>query len=96
MERLTKFERVEFVEYMPSPTELEYGVLYVSLMFGLVICLCPDGCGEQVVCPIKPKDPEGWTYSEENGKVTLSPSVLETSCPNKAHFFIRENKIIWV
>ena len=94
MDRLKKFDRVEFVTYMPS--DKEYGVLYVSVYFGLAICLCPDGCGEECVMPLKPNDPEGWTYEEENGKVTLSPSVLETSCPNNAHFFIRENKIIWV
>lgn len=95
MDRLNKFDRVEFVTYMPSPTAYEYGVLYVSLYFGLVICLCPDGCGEQAIMPIKPHDPNGWDYKEENGKVTLSPSIA-TNCPNGGHFFIRENKIIWV
>ena len=56
MERLKKFSRVEFVHYMPE--EKEYGVLYVSKYFGLVIFLCPDGCGEEAVCPIKPNDPD--------------------------------------
>ena len=93
MERLEKFERVEYVTYMPS--DKEYGVLYVSLYFGLAICLCPDGCDTEAVMPLKPHDPNGWDYLERDGKVTLSPSVA-TNCTFKAHFFIRENKIVWV
>ena len=56
---------------------------------------CPDGCGTEAVMPLKPHDPNGWDYSERDGKVTLSPSVA-TNCPYKAHFFIRENKIVWI
>lgn len=91
MERLEKFERVEFVEYMPE--NKEWGVLYVSLRFRLAICLCPDGCGFEAVMPFN--KPNGWNYEEHDGLVTLSPSVAN-DCPNKAHFFIRENKIVWV
>lgn len=94
MDRLEKFDRVEFVEYMPSPTEYEWGVLYISMLFGLAIFLCPCGCGEPCVCPLKPNAPNGWDFSEHNGKVTLSPSVLQGGC--NAHFFVRDNKIIWV
>ena len=93
MDRLEKFKRVEFVHTMPS--NKEYGVLYVSEYFGLVICLCPDGCGEEAVMPIKPHNSNGWDYEEHDGKVTLSPSIAN-DCPFKAHFYIRENKIIWV
>lgn len=93
MDRLTEFNRVEFVEYMPK--EKEFGVLYVSKRFNLVICKCPDGCGSEAVMPIKPKS-YGWDYTEKDGKVTLSPSVAVDCCPNKAHFFIRENRIEWV
>lgn len=92
MEKLNEFKRVKFVECMPH--EKEPGVLYVSKRFGLVICKCPCGCGMEAVMPIKPKS-YGWDYSEKNGKITLSPSIAN-DCPNKAHFFIRENKIIWV
>lgn len=91
MDKLKKFERVEFVETMP--TDKEYGVLYISLRFGLAICLCPDGCGMEAVMPIN--KPHGWNYEEHDGLVTLSPSIAN-DCPYKAHFFIRENKIIWV
>ena len=92
MDRLEKFERVEFVDTMPS--DKEWGVLYVSVRFALAICLCPDGCGEEAVMPLKPKT-HGWDYEEHDGLVTLSPSIAN-DCPYKAHFYIRENKIIWV
>ena len=91
-DRLQRFDRVEFVDFMPS--DKEWGVLYVSLLFGLVICQCPDGCGEEAIMPIKPHDPNGWEYTEHDGLVTLSPSVLVQGC--NAHFYIRENKVIWV
>lgn len=91
-ERLKEFKRVEFVESMPE--NKEFGVLYVSKRFSLVICLCPCGCGTECVMPIKPKS-YGWDYAEKGGKVTLSPSVAQ-NCTNKAHFYIRENRIEWV
>ena len=90
--KINEFKSVKFVEYMPK--EKEFGVLYVSKRFNLVICQCPCGCGTEAVMPIKPK-PWGWDYSEKDGRITLSPSVA-TNCVNRAHFFIRENKIQWV
>jgi len=90
--RISEFKRVEFVETMPE--KKEFGVLYVSKRFSLVICQCPCGCGMEAVMPIKPK-PYGWGYSEKDGKVTLSPSVA-VDCPNRAHFFVRDNRIEWV
>lgn len=92
MEKPNEFKRVDFVEYMPH--EKEPLVLYVSMRFRLVICKCPCGCGIDAVMPIKPKS-YGWDFIEKEGKVTLSPSVA-TNCPNKAHFYIRDNKIQWL
>lgn len=91
-ERLTEFKRVQFVNTMPK--EKEFGVLYISKAFNLAICKCPCGCGMEAVMPLKPK-PYGWDYQERDGKVTLSPSIAN-DCPNRAHFFIRNNKIDWV
>lgn len=89
--RINEFKRVEFVDCMPE--KKEFGVLYVSKRFNLVICMCPCGCGTEAVMPIN--NSNGWVYFESGGKVSLSPSVA-TNCPNKAHFFIRENRIVWV
>lgn len=62
-----------------------------------VAFLCPCGCEGFHILPVYPKGtpiPEFcvWEYTRTEDKITLSPSLLN-GC--KAHFFIRENKIIW-
>lgn len=93
MEKIYKFERIELCKFIPEI--LEYKVLYISEEFGCIIHLCPCGCGNQIVISIKPKWYHGWEYNRENNLVTLSPSLLNTSCPNHFHYFIKENNILW-
>ena len=92
---------VRYVDYMPETKE--EGILYVSKKFGLAIHLCPCGCGEQVVTPIKgdwpgsKTRPDCWGFTEhEDGTVTLSPSIGNFQFGCKSHYFIRRNKIVWV
>lgn len=96
MERLNEFKEVKFVEEMPA--YYDYGVLYVSKKHGCVSHRCPCGCGHLICIPIDTL-PWGshdvWHYEHDGNNVTLSPSLLN-SCPNKAHYFIRNNKIIWI
>ena len=94
MEKLTEFKDVRFVPTFPLT--LEFGVLYVSREHSMVECACPCGCGSVCNMALQPMWPKGWTMQEQDGKVTLNPSVLNTLCPDKAHFFIRGNKICWV
>ena len=59
--------------------------------------LCPCGCGGYHVIPVYKKgalQPDfcAWEIVREGDKITLSPSLLN-GC--KAHFFLRENKVIW-
>ena len=93
--------KVKHVEFMPETKE--EGILYISKRFSLAIHLCPCGCGEQVVTPIKgsfpgsKNRPDCWDFTEhEDGTVTLSPSVGNFEFPCKSHYFIRRNRIIWV
>lgn len=37
----------------------------------------------------------GWDYKEQDGKVTLSPSVYSTGFPCRSHYFIRGNRVEW-
>ena len=54
--------------------------------------LCPCGCGEKVYIPF---DQRNWSLQINNDKVTINPSLANTfSC--RSHYFIRDNKIIWV
>jgi hypothetical protein len=90
--RMTHVKPV-FVEYMPAPKDMVLGLLYVSLRFRMVNHICPCGCGYEVPLPLEQKT--GWLYAcNELKEVTLAPSILNPWC--KAHYYIRNNKIVWV
>lgn len=74
------------------PGELEEGVLYICLDCDVVVHKCACGCGEKVVLPLAP---EHWKFSYD-GEVTLSPSIGNYQYKCKSHYFIRNNKIVWV
>lgn len=94
MEKINEFERVENVEYIPHV--IENNVLYISEKFGCSRHYCPCGCGTEINIPLKPFWHHGWDFKREPGDlITFTPSLLNTSCPNKAHYFVRQNKIIW-
>ena len=91
MEKLNELS-VEYVEYMPE--KKEHGILYISHRFELAIHLCACGCGVESVTPFS-REHKGWTLAENNGKVTLKPSIGNFSGerPYHAHYFITDNKI---
>ena len=41
-------------------------------------------------------DPHGWKYIIRNGKITISPSIETDGGYYIEHYFIRENKVIWL
>ena len=93
--RLLEFTPKEW-EGDKLPYPLEKGMLYVCWKLKYVAFQCPCGCGYDVALAYQGNEKETyqWRFSEQDGKVTLSPSVAIDPC--KAHFFIRNNKIIWV
>ena len=84
-----------FVEFIPN--EKEEGILYISERFRLSVHLCACGCREQTVLPFG-REEGGWDMVNNNGLVSLSPSIGNFSGENPyhAHYFITENKIIWL
>lgn len=73
------------------PTEMTYGVLYVSNEFGQSCHLCPCGCGASVVFAFGKAD--GWEMAQNiDGSVTFYPS-FQNPCGSK--YFIRANKVMW-
>ncbi len=68
--------------------------MYVSREYKTAIHLCACGCGNEVVTPFG--SVHGWEFRKNGTKVTLHPSILNTNCPNKAHYFIQNNEILWV
>jgi hypothetical protein len=77
-----------FVEIMPS--ELEDGILYVSMEFGTVIHKCPCGCGQKVVTPLSPV---AWQLSYDGDSITLRPSIGNWSFECQSHYWITNNMV---
>lgn len=93
-EKLTEIQP-EFVHYMPKV--LEHGKLYISQEFGSVIHLCACGCGTKVHTPLSyPNLPPMWELTVIDGKVSLSPSIGNYQIPCNTHYFIKDNKVIWL
>lgn len=86
----------EFIETIPD--ELEEGVLYISDKYGIAIHLCACGCKQKTVTDLKPRWKDGWTMKNNNGLVTLRPSIgnFNGESPYHAHYYITNNKIEWL
>lgn len=82
--------KVEYVKHIPH--ELEQGIIYFSNEFNTAIHLCACGCGNQTVTPF---GVDGWHYFDDNGKLTLEPSIGNFSFPCKSHYFIRGGRVEW-
>ena len=98
MNRLTELTP-EYHETFPRPEAMKPGILYISRSFMLTNHLCPCGCGQQAVCPIEDApthDDWNWNFTDNGGKVTMRPSILNRACPNKSHYYITNNKIQWL
>lgn len=86
-----KCEELEpvFVEYVP--TDLDDGLLYVSMEYATASHRCACGCGVRVVTPLGPAD---WILTFD-GRVTLSPSVGNGQFECGSHYLIRQNRVVW-
>jgi hypothetical protein len=77
-------------EFMPEV--LEFGKLYYSEEYQGLKHLCLCGCGHHVWLPIKAGE---WSLSEINGKVSITPSVLQRfDC--RSHYIITNGKANFV
>lgn len=74
------------------PTELERGVLYISIEYGAVVHSCVCGCGHEVVTPLTPTD---WTLSYNGETVSLSPSIGNWGLPCRSHYWIKNGVVVW-
>ena len=75
------------------PEELKQGILYACFDCNVVVHLCVCGCGEKVVLPIAP---DFWSVRYDGETVSLAPSIGNYQFPCKSHYWIKENKVIWV
>jgi hypothetical protein len=79
-----------FVEEVPS--QMQPGVLYVSMECATAMHLCACGCGAQTVTPLSPAD---WVLFYDGEAVTLHPSIGNWSLPCRSHYFIEDGKVVW-
>jgi uncharacterized protein DUF6527 len=83
--------RPEFVEFIP--TELQPGVLYISIPYSTASHLCACGCGQKVVTPIRPTD---WSLTWDGESASLSPSIGNWGFACRSHYWILEGgRIQW-
>ncbi|MCD2173967.1 DUF6527 family protein [Rhizobium sp. C4] len=71
---------------------MDDGVLYISEEFGTAAHNCCCGCGVKIVTPLKPGK---WEMKNENGLVTLHPSIGNWSSACQSHYVIARNEIRW-
>lgn len=74
------------------PTSLEEGKLYISERYRTAMHRCCCGCGLEVVTPLNPAK---WELFDDEGKVSLFPSIGNWSFPCQSHYWIDENEICW-
>jgi hypothetical protein len=82
--------RHEFVEFIPS--ELQEGVLYVSIPYATAVHRCCCGCGRDVVTPLTPTD---WTLVYDGDSISLKPSIGNWGLPCRSHYWIIRNRVRW-
>lgn len=75
------------------PDNIEQGILYICLPCNVAIHLCACGCKEKVVTPI---DPKGWIMTYNGETVSLYPSIGNWSYKCKSHYYIKQDKIVWL
>lgn len=74
------------------PQVLTPGVLYVSEEYKVAGHSCACGCGSKVIVPLGPAE---WTYRENQGQPSLSPSIGNWQLPCRSHYIINNGGIIW-
>lgn len=90
-------QKLKIINLDESPSYYTDNTLYLvgdsSVYF--VELKCPCGCGDLIQLKTFGSKPSWEIAINQEGGATLAPSVWRTKgC--KAHFFIRDSKVIWV
>lgn len=100
--RIDEIKPVLVMELPKSVNDMKPGILYLKHNNDGTyesFHLCPCGCGEPVYLQYGGK---GWDLkfssvgAEGLSSVTINPSIGCFDIPCKSHYFIRNNKIVWV
>ena len=81
----------KFVEFIPD--KLEDNFIYISIEYSTVAHKCCCGCGNEVVTPLSPTD---WEFTFNGESISLYPSIGNWGFECQSHYWIKNNKVIWV
>lgn len=83
-------EKIE-VEYhsnvLPDFEHMENNILYVSKLYKTTTHRCLCGCGNKVILPLTP---QFWKLTDNDGKISITPSVGSFNLPCKSHYIITD------
>ncbi|MBP8181274.1 MAG: hypothetical protein KAZ88_09800 [Acidimicrobiia bacterium] len=82
--------RPQFVDLIPS--QIDDGVIYVSIKYRTAAHNCCCGCGQKVVTPISPTD---WQIGFDGVDVSVTPSVGNWSFACQSHYWIKRGDVHW-
>lgn len=84
-----------YVHFIPDKKEMEEACIYISKEYEVAVHLCLCGCKELTVTPLG-QSRGGWTLSEHNDRITLTPSIANYQVPCNSHYIITNNKANFV
>jgi hypothetical protein len=99
--RFTRRSRVDRVVFVVSRRELPADLGKSLYVVGenpprWAVLNCPCGCGERTNAKVGVVSRTSWALAIREGKATLAPSLLMPNDRCGSHFFVRENRILWV
>jgi hypothetical protein len=89
--RRLNFIKYQFVEFIPD--NLEDGTIYISVEYATAIHKCCCGCQSKVVTPF---GRNAWKLTYDGDAVSLNPSIGNYQFQCRSHYWIQENKVIWL
>ena len=87
-----KSERFILQQVHFMPTNLESGVLYVSVEFDTAAHLCACGCEKKIRTPLGPTDWKVWITP---AGPTLRPSIGNWQQNCRSHYLITKGRVRW-
>jgi len=82
-----------FVEFVPKPDDMNELDIYISKKYKVAVHVCLCGCRSQTVTPL---GDSGWNISENDGKITIIPSISNAQFECKSHYIIIDNRANFV
>jgi hypothetical protein len=99
LQKRPDIKRVIIVESMTDVPARLASNFYVVRRAGFdrrAVFNCPCNCGRRIDLNLVKSQGPNWSLAIKNGKATLNPSVWLRDEPCQSHFFIRDNKVMWV